>query len=218
MLLLMRSIVLSLDASSVASAPRARHAATREALEGRLDDLKRRARERLADMRRAAHERADAIQRLIDEHLPEEESDENFDDLTEEAEEIMSEAEDLARQIEDELSSEAPSVDEFEWPEPDEGFEDPLFDSTRDYVEQIDRYKGHQDKPTEKKVRTFIPRTCECVVCGNQFEALRPGRLFCSRGCSSGVSFAGWRICPLAKPMWVSEGDDHASHIQKPPQ
>jgi hypothetical protein len=30
---------------------------------------------------------------------------------------------------------------------------DPLFDSTRDYLEQIDRYKRHQGKPTARKTR-----------------------------------------------------------------
>jgi hypothetical protein len=40
-----------------------------------------------------------------------------------------------------------------EWPEPVDGDEDddPLFDSTRDYVEQIDRYKKHQDRLTARK-------------------------------------------------------------------
>jgi hypothetical protein len=42
------------------------------------------------------------------------------------------------------------------WPEPNAGDEDPdpLYDSGRDYVEQMDRYKKFQDKPTERKVRT----------------------------------------------------------------
>ena len=42
-----------------------------------------------------------------------------------------------------------------EWPEPAFGDEDPdpLFDSNRPYVEQIDRYKRHQDKPTGRKPR-----------------------------------------------------------------
>jgi hypothetical protein len=46
-----------------------------------------------------------------------------------------------------------PDLDEVDWPIPDEGDEDldPLFDSTRDYVEQMDRYKEHQDKPTERR-------------------------------------------------------------------
>jgi hypothetical protein len=49
------------------------------------------------------------------------------------------------------LEAETPDLDDIEMPEPAEGDEDedPLFDSTRDYVEQIDRYKQHQDKPTE---------------------------------------------------------------------
>jgi hypothetical protein len=36
---------------------------------------------------------------------------------------------------------------------PDDGDEDdePLFDSTRDYVEQINRYKEHQGKPIERR-------------------------------------------------------------------
>jgi hypothetical protein len=39
--------------------------------------------------------------------------------------------------------------------EPDGSDEDPdpLFDSTRDYVEQIDRFKEHQGKRTERKQR-----------------------------------------------------------------
>jgi len=44
----------------------------------------------------------------------------------------------------------APGLDGHEWPEPADGDEDndPLYNSTRSYVEQIDRYKRHQGKPT----------------------------------------------------------------------
>jgi hypothetical protein len=40
-----------------------------------------------------------------------------------------------------------------EWPEPRAGDEDdnPLFDSNRSYVEQMDRYKKHQSKPTQRQ-------------------------------------------------------------------
>jgi hypothetical protein len=43
--------------------------------------------------------------------------------------------------------------DSVDWPEPNEGDDDddPLFDSTRDYVEQIDRFKQHQGRPTTRK-------------------------------------------------------------------
>jgi hypothetical protein len=53
------------------------------------------------------------------------------------------------------LKAKAPDTDEIDWPEPADGDEDddPLFDSTRDYVEQIDRYKSFQDKPTERRSR-----------------------------------------------------------------
>ena len=45
-----------------------------------------------------------------------------------------------------------------EWPEPRDGDEDddPLFDSTREYVEQIDRYKEHQGKATGYKTPSDV--------------------------------------------------------------
>jgi len=51
------------------------------------------------------------------------------------------------------LEDQKPDLDERDWPEPEDGDEDfdPLFDSTRDYIEQIDRYKEHQDRPTERR-------------------------------------------------------------------
>jgi hypothetical protein len=133
-------------------------------------------------MRRAARERAEAIQELIDEHLDPPDADANMDDLVAEAEEILEEADDLADQIKDELENEAPDVDDFDWPEPDEGFDDPLYDSTRAYVAQIDRYKEHQDKPTERQERTFKFTTRTCITCGRTFEASR-GRKHCSQNC-----------------------------------
>jgi hypothetical protein len=61
----------------------------------------------------------------------------------------------LQAKIAGELEAEAPDPDLVDWPEPDEGDEDddPLFDSTRDYVEQIDRFKRHQGKRTARKTR-----------------------------------------------------------------
>jgi hypothetical protein len=58
--------------------------------------------------------------------------------------------------ITEELREERPDVDEIEWPEPNEGDEDddPLFDSLRSYVDQIDRFKLHQQKPTERRIRS----------------------------------------------------------------
>jgi hypothetical protein len=53
------------------------------------------------------------------------------------------------------LKANAPDPDEIDWPVPADGDEDddPLFDSTRDYITQIDRYKLFQDKPTARRNR-----------------------------------------------------------------
>jgi hypothetical protein len=47
----------------------------------------------------------------------------------------------------------APDLDAIDWPEPRDCREDndPMFDSTRSYVEQVDRYKRHQGKPTTRR-------------------------------------------------------------------
>ena len=58
--------------------------------------------------------------------------------------------------------------------------EDPLFDSARDYVEQIDRYKQHQAKPTGFKVPALKPYTC--AYCAGSFTSVRPAR-WCSDRC-----------------------------------
>jgi hypothetical protein len=54
------------------------------------------------------------------------------------------------------LVEQAPDLDEIEWPEPGESdeVEDPLFDSTRDYVEQIDRFNEHRQRPNERRIRS----------------------------------------------------------------
>jgi hypothetical protein len=63
-----------------------------------------------------------------------------------------------------------------EWPEPRDGDEDPdpLFDSIRDYVDQIDRYKEHQGKPTGHKISVNI-----CKVCGREYETQRSNSRAC---------------------------------------
>jgi hypothetical protein len=71
-----------------------------------------------------------------------------FDDLTERTETLIH---GLTVSLEDK----APDPDTIDWPEPEpaDEDEDPLFDSTRDYVEQIDRFKEYQDKPTTRQPR-----------------------------------------------------------------
>jgi hypothetical protein len=85
------------------------------------------------------------------------------------------------------LTDEAPDLDDYNWPEPEDGDEDddPLFDSTRGYVEQIERYREYQGKEANPVVWTkrCFSRTCE--VCGNSFEATRPDATACSMNCRS---------------------------------
>jgi hypothetical protein len=80
---------------------------------------------------------------------------EEYADIVARLERWRERAEAVWRGIRERLATQAPDPDDIDWPEADEGDEDddPLFDSTRDYVDQIDRYKAHQDKPTERRPR-----------------------------------------------------------------
>jgi predicted DNA-binding protein YlxM (UPF0122 family) len=76
--------------------------------------------------------------------------------------EPMEQVEDRYRQLRetivDELNDAAPDLDDVEWPEPKEGDEDadPLFDSKRDYLDQIARYKAHQGKSTTERRPRYV--------------------------------------------------------------
>jgi hypothetical protein len=74
-----------------------------------------------------------------------------------------------------------PRIDDVEWVEPFEPDEDPdpLFDSTRDYVTQVDRFKRHQGKPTASKSL----RQAVCAVCGGTFDARHPSAKTCGAAC-----------------------------------
>jgi hypothetical protein len=84
-----------------------------------------------------------------------EEFEAKLDELQSSIDEWSERANPVYRAIQDSLNAQAPDLDAVIWPEPTEGdeFPDPLYDSARDYVEQVDRYKEHQAKPTERKTR-----------------------------------------------------------------
>jgi hypothetical protein len=65
-------------------------------------------------------------------------------------------AEGVWHAITNSLIEAAPDPEDHDWPEAHEADEDddPLFDSTRDYVEQMDRYKQHQGKPITPSATT----------------------------------------------------------------
>jgi hypothetical protein len=71
-----------------------------------------------------------------------------------------------------------------DWPEPEEGDEDPdpLFDSTRNYMEQLDRYREHQGKPEDASFKLFT-LTCQAVGCGRSFQSRYPTAKTCSKAC-----------------------------------
>jgi hypothetical protein len=93
---------------------------------------------------------------------------EELDDLEAEWDEITAEhrrrveewrerAKPVWQAMADKIEEDKPDPEDYDWPEPEEGDEDedPLFDSTRDYVEQIDRYKAHKGSP-QSAVRAVI--------------------------------------------------------------
>lgn len=98
----------------------------------------------------------DANERIHDRH----ESDVDalrarWEDIGEEIERWRSDAVSTWQAIASDLRAAAPDLSGVDWPEPREGDEDPdpLFDSCRGYVEQVDRYKRHQGKPTARRPR-----------------------------------------------------------------
>jgi hypothetical protein len=92
----------------------------------------------------------------------------------------------LIERINRDLAAAAPDIKSYDWPAPCEGDEDddPLFDSTRDYVEQIDRYKLHQGKPTGFKLTSLV-----CEVCGESYTAMRSNSRACSKECRSRLRY-----------------------------
>jgi hypothetical protein len=82
----------------------------------------------------------------------------------------------LCNRIKLDLTNAAPYLDEYEWPEPAEGdeYDDPLFDSSRDYVEQIDKYKAYDGKPTTGAVSskaTSAARTAKIMPVIREIQA-----------------------------------------------
>jgi hypothetical protein len=81
--------------------------------------------------------------------------------------------------IEAELESELPNAEDYKWPEPKDGDEDddPLYDSTRDYLDQLDRYHEHQGK---SEGGDLVSYDLTCGMCGKTFQSRRRHSKFCS--------------------------------------
>ena len=61
----------------------------------------------------------------------------------------------------------------------------PLFDSTREYFEQIDAYRAFQGKPEAEDEVLWHRRKyeCSCAVCGQTFISCRAESQYCSDKC-----------------------------------
>jgi hypothetical protein len=152
-------------------------AGIRRQADERLAGLQQLADEQFADLRRQADERLAALRQLATEQMA---------DLTEQGEELAADSDAHNAKIEEDLEAAAPDADDFEWPEPPEGWDDPLLDSTRKYVEQIDRYKNHQGKRIDRKPRVVTKlHSLICTICGAAFNAKRDNAKFCSRRCNA---------------------------------
>jgi hypothetical protein len=85
----------------------------------------------------------------------------NIAELRERIAELQSEFEESAQPVFDaveaDLAAELPSADDYGWPEPKDGDEgdDPLYDSSRDYFEQLARYREHQGKPEDAGFKLY---------------------------------------------------------------
>jgi hypothetical protein len=94
---------------------------------------------------------------------------------------IDTELSDLARPLFEamraELSDAAPA---YEWPQPiAQEDENPLYDSKRGYLDQLDRYHEHQGKAKLTKLRNLESHPCICADCGKSFTSTKRDQILC---------------------------------------
>jgi hypothetical protein len=131
---------------------------------------------------RAAYHRAQA-QALVVFHQTLEQA---RDEITKMQRTYVERAELLIATMTSELEEAAP--DDFDWPEPveiDEEDDDPLYDSMRSYVEQVDRFRRHQGKDADVRLSRdrVVTKTCSASDCLKVFETTESKQKFCSSAC-----------------------------------
>ena len=98
---------------------------------------------------------------------------------------LFAEAETLITQINAEFDEVVPDPDEFDWPEPGaDEWENPLYNSTRDYVEQVDVYRAHRGDDEDVGLAADRVITKSCTVCGTSFTTPNSRKLYCSGSCA----------------------------------
>jgi hypothetical protein len=115
----------------------------------------------------------------------------SMEDVRERIEDMEREAvtavESLLQSMADAMEQEAQETsDAFEWPEPAEGDEadDPLYDFSRDYIDQVDRFREHRGLSVDDglllKNRASASITKICEECGEAFETKARQKRYCS--------------------------------------
>ena len=103
---------------------------------------------------------------------------------------FVDEAEELIAEMATWLADAAPDPELFDWPEPAEAEEwsdDPLYDSTRTYVEQVDRFREYQGEDADVRLARdrLVTKTCFNPDCGKSFETSDKKKKYCSTNCSN---------------------------------
>lgn len=105
-------------------------------------------------------------------------------------ESYVADAETLLAGMLSDLEAAAPDPETFDWPEPADGdeWDDPLYDSAREYVEQVDRFREHQGKDADvrRAKDRVVTKTCFNPKCGKVFEttAAWGKHKYCSHHCA----------------------------------
>jgi cell division septum initiation protein DivIVA len=99
---------------------------------------------------------------------------------------LVAEVETLIAQINAEFDEVVPDPDQFDWPEPEaDEWDNPLYDSTRTYVEQVDVYREHRGDDDDVGLANdrVLTKTCKRPGCGKMFTTPTKKKLFCSTSC-----------------------------------
>jgi hypothetical protein len=100
---------------------------------------------------------------------------------------FTAQAEALISTLSDEMLDAAPNPGLFDWPDPAEGEEDgdALYISTRDYVDQVDRFREHQRKDDDVRLAEDRTVTKTCVECSTPFTSANRRKRYCGSNCAN---------------------------------
>jgi hypothetical protein len=98
---------------------------------------------------------------------------------------LVAEAETLITQINAEFDEVVPDPEQFDWPEPGaDEWDNPLYDSTRTYIEQVDVFRRHRGDDENVGLAADRVVTRNCALCGESFSfSGSTKRIYCSTSC-----------------------------------